>query len=46
MTKIQVVIKTKTGLKEEIKQQVKEARNRIAKGEFIINEDILKEFQV
>ncbi len=46
MTKIQEVIKAESELREEIKQQVKEARKRIIKGEFILNESILKEFQI
>lgn len=31
-------------LKEEIKQRVAEARERIGKGQFITNEQMLKEF--
>jgi len=33
-------------LKEEVKEQVRQARKRIAKGEFVSNKDILKEFDL
>jgi len=45
MAEIKQMIKLEPELKEEIKKQVEEARARIAKGEFVSNEDILKEFE-
>ena len=46
MAEIKEVIRFEPELRNEIRQQVKEARERIAKGEFISNKDILKEFEV
>ena len=38
------LIKIEPELREEIKLQVQEARERIAQGKFVSNEEILKEF--
>jgi hypothetical protein len=46
MAEIKEVIKLEPELREEVIEQVKEARERIAKGQFVSNEDILKEFDV
>jgi hypothetical protein len=46
MAEIKEIIKLEPELKEEIIEQVKEARKRIAKGEFVTNEEVLKEFHV
>ena len=44
MAEIKEVIRLEPELQEEVIEQVKEARERIAKGQFISNDDILKEF--
>ena len=44
MAEIKHVIRLEPELREEVIQQVEEARERIAKGQFVSNEDILKEF--
>ena len=44
MAEIKEMIKPK--LRAETIYQVKEARKRVAKGEYVSNEDILKEFDV
>lgn len=41
---IKTAINLEPELRDEIKEQVKEARERIAKGQFISNEEMLKEF--
>ena len=46
MAEIKEVIKLEPELREEVIEQVKEARERITKGQFVSNEDILKEFDV
>ncbi|HIJ10888.1 TPA: hypothetical protein HA278_02415 [Candidatus Woesearchaeota archaeon] len=46
MAEIKQVIRLEPELREEVIQQVKEARERIAKGQFVSNGDILKEFDV
>ncbi len=44
IAEIKEMIKLNPELKEEIKQNIQEARERISKGKFISNEDMLKEF--
>ena len=44
MAEIKEVIKMEPELREEIVGQVKEARERIAKGKFVGNDAVLKEF--
>ena len=46
VAEIKVAINLEPELKEEIKQQINEARKRMEKGEFISNEEILKEFSI
>ena len=46
MAEIKEVIRLEPELREEVIEQVQEARERIAKGQFVSNEDILKEFDV
>ncbi len=46
VAEIKEVIKIEPELREEIIQQVQEARKRIAAGKFVKNKDILKEFDV
>ncbi len=46
MAEIKEVIRLEPELREEVIEQVREARERIAKGQFVSNEDILKEFDV
>lgn len=46
MAEIKEVIRFEPAVREEIKLQVKQARERIAKGEFVSNKDILKEFEL
>ncbi|GBE20265.1 MAG TPA: hypothetical protein ENG87_01420 [Candidatus Pacearchaeota archaeon] len=44
VAEIRIAVNIEPKLREEIKQQVNEARERIKKGEFVSNEEILKEF--
>ena len=44
LTEIKQVIKLEPELREEVKLQVQEARQRIAQGKFVRNQDILTEF--
>ena len=44
VSEIKMAINLEPELRDEIKEQVKEARERIAKGQFISNEEMLKEF--
>ena len=44
VAEIKIAINLEPELKEEIKQQVNEARKRMEKGEFISNEEMLREF--
>ncbi len=46
MAEIKQVIKLEPELRDDIIIQVQEARERIAKGKFVCNEDILKEFGI
>ena len=46
MAEIKEVIRLEPELREEVVKQVQEARERIAKGQFTSNKDILKEFDV
>lgn len=46
VTEIKVAINLEPELKEEIRQQVKEARERISNNDFISNKEILEEFGV
>ena len=46
VNEIRVAIHLEPELREEIKQQVAEARERISRGDFVSNEDILKEFEL
>jgi len=46
MAEIKEVIKLEPELCEEIKLQVREARERIAKGNYVSNKEILTEFGV
>ena len=46
VAEIKVAINVEPELREEIKQQVTEARNRISVGKFVSNKDILKEFEI
>ncbi|MBS3123124.1 hypothetical protein J4437_00655 [Candidatus Woesearchaeota archaeon] len=46
IAEIKKVIKLQPELREEVIEQVKEARKRIAKGQGVSNNDILKEFDV
>jgi hypothetical protein len=44
MAEIKEVIRLEPELREEVIEQVQEARERIANGKFVSNDDILKEF--
>jgi len=44
MAEIKEVIRLEPALREDVKRRVQEARGRIAKGRFVRNKDILKEF--
>lgn len=44
MAEIKEMISLQPELREEVITQVKEARKRISKGQFIRNKDVLKEF--
>ena len=44
VSEIKVAINLEPELRDEIKEQVKEARARLSKGEFVSNEEMLKEF--
>ncbi len=44
MAEIKEVIRLEPELRKEVIQQVEEARERIAKGQFVSNDAILKEF--
>lgn len=44
IAEIKEVIRLEPELREEVIKQVQEARERIAKGQFVTNGDILKEF--
>ncbi len=44
MAEIKEVIRIEPELREEVIEQVQEARKRIVKGQFVSNEEILKEF--
>lgn len=46
MAELKEVIRLKPDLKEEVVWQVNEARQRIAKGNFVKNKDLLKEFDL
>ena len=46
IAEIKEIISIEPELREEIIEQVNEARKRISKGDYIPNEDILKEFEV
>lgn len=46
MAEIKEIIKIEPKLREEVIMQVNEARERISRGEFINNEEILKEFEL
>jgi len=46
MAEIKGIFKLEPELREEVKAQVEEARERIAKGQFVRNEEILSEFGV
>ena len=43
---IKVAISLEPELKEEIKQQVKEARERIAQGKYVSNKKMLTDFEI
>jgi uncharacterized coiled-coil DUF342 family protein len=44
MTEIKEIIRLEPELREEVKERVKQARERIARGEAVSNDDILREF--
>ena len=44
VAEIKEVIKLEPELREEVIEQIQEARERIGKGQFVSNKDILKEF--
>ena len=44
MLEIRTAINLEPELRNEIKQQVKEARERMLRGEFVSNKEILKDF--
>ena len=46
MAEIKEVIRLEPELRDEVIEQVQEARKRIAQGKFVSNDDILKEFDV
>tara|TARA_Y100000310_G_C20571200_1_gene758128 strand:- start:14 stop:217 length:204 start_codon:yes stop_codon:yes gene_type:complete len=46
MAEIKEVIKLEPELRDEVIKQLQEARERISKGQFVSNEDILKEFDL
>ncbi len=46
MAEIKEIIKLEPELTEEVKLKVQEARERIAQGKFVRNEDVLKEFSL
>lgn len=46
MAEIKEIIRLEPELREEVIEQVQEARKRIAKGQFVSNEEVLKEFDV
>ena len=46
ISEIKMAINMEPELRDEIKEQIKEARARISKGEFVSNEEILREFGV
>src|SRR3989338_6453646 len=46
MAEIKEVIRLEPELRDEVIEQVQEARERIAKGRFVSNEEILKEFDL
>jgi len=46
VSEIRLSIRLEPEIREEVIAQVEEARKRIAKGTFVKNEDILKEFDV
>lgn len=46
VSEIKTAINLEPELREEIKQQVKGARERIAKGKFVSNDEMLKEFNL
>lgn len=46
VNEIRIAIHLEPELREEIKQQVAEARERMSRGEFVSNEEILKEFEL
>jgi len=46
MAEIKEMISLEPELREEVIEQVQEARKRISKGQFIRNKDILKEFGI
>ncbi len=46
MAEIKEVIKLEPELREGVIERIKEARERISKGQFISNEEMLKEFDL
>lgn len=46
VAEIKQIIRLEPELREEVKLQIQEARERIAKGKFISHKEILKEFDV
>ena len=46
VARIMIAVEIEPELLDEVKQQIGEARNRISKGEFISNAEILKEFNI
>lgn len=44
ISEIKTAISLNPEVREEVKQAVREARERIAKGKFVSNEEMLKEF--
>lgn len=46
ISEIKIAISLDSELREEIKERVAEARKRMKKGDYISNEDIIKEFDV
>lgn len=46
VAQIMIAVKADPELLDEVEQQVNEARDRISKGEFISNHEMLKEFDL
>ena len=46
VNQIKIAINLEPELRDKIKERVKEARARIAKGDFVSNEEVLKEFEL